>query len=108
MSSDQWVPEAVGDPINYYSQTLTSSYTPTTQDMVLLCDCTSGAITVTLPQCSLVAGKELIIKKIDSSSNAVTIATTNSETIDGVTTQTVGSQYQSLTLMNNSTSWYIL
>lgn len=88
--------------------TKTANYTALQSDDVLLGDATSGAITITLPTAVGNTGEVFHIKKIDSSVNAVTIATTSSETIDGVTTQTLGVQYKNLTVVSNGVSWDIL
>lgn len=63
----------------------------------------SGAITLTLPSTSS-PGVMFTIKKIDSSSNAVTVA----GTIDGATNYTLSSQNQSITVVSTATSgsWY--
>jgi len=57
-----------------------ASYTATTEDDVIACDTTSGAITITLPPASANPGKVWVVKKT-ATANAVTISGT--ETIDG-------------------------
>lgn len=81
--------------------TKTANYTVLQSDDVIRADATSGAITITLPTAVGNTGEVFHIKKIDSSVNAVTIATTSSQTIDGVTTQTLGVQYKNLTVVSN-------
>jgi hypothetical protein len=88
--------------------TKTANYTALQSDDVILGDATSGAITITLPTAVGNTGEVFHIKKIDSSVNAVTIATTSSQTIDGVTTQTLGVQYKNLTVVSNGSGWDIL
>lgn len=88
--------------------TKTANYTALQSDDVLLGDATSGAITITLPTAVGNTGEVFHIKKIDSSVNAVTIATTSSQTIDGVTTQSIGVQYKNITVVSNGSSWSIL
>lgn len=48
---------------------------------VVRCDCTSGAITVTLPYAQSVLGKIIYIAKVDSGANAVTIAVNSGDTL---------------------------
>jgi hypothetical protein len=88
--------------------TKTANYTALQSDDVILGDATSGAITITLPTAVGNTGEVFHIKKIDSSVNAVTIATTSSQTIDGALTAPLISQYQSFTLVSNGTGWSVL
>ena len=91
--------------------TKTSNYGVSTgdgDDVLVRTDCTSGAVTITLYTAVGNTGKMVSVKKIDSSANAVTIATTSSQTIDGSTTKTISSQYNSLTMVSNGTNWDII
>jgi hypothetical protein len=88
--------------------TITSNATLTTSQTVVLCDASSGAITVTLPAASGNDGRHYHIKKIDSSGNAVTIDGNGSETIDGETTQAIAVQYNSIQLVCDGSVWHIL
>ena len=88
--------------------TKTGNYTILQSDDVILGDATSGAITITLPTAVGNSGEIFNIKKIDSSVNAVTIATTSSQTIDGALTQPILTQYQNITVVSNGTNWSIL
>ena len=75
---------------------------------VILVDATSGEVTLTLPTVATSVGVKLDVKKIDSTENNVIIDGSGSETIDGVTTQTLSSQYENLTIVSNGTEWFIL
>jgi hypothetical protein len=55
--------------------TKTANYTLTSNDDVILGDATSGAITMTLPAAGSHTGRLYYFKKIDTSENAMTIAT---------------------------------
>jgi len=88
--------------------TKTANYTALQSDDVLLGDATSGAITITLPTAVGNTGEVFHIKKIDSSVNAVTIATTSSQTIDGALTQPILFQYQTITIVSNGVGWSVL
>jgi hypothetical protein len=87
--------------------TKTADYTATIVDSVILCDTTSSSIIITLMAASTFVGIPLTIKKI-SAANTMTIDGDASELIDGSLTQTVTSQWTSLTICSNGTSWYIL
>ena len=84
-----------------------SPYTATGRYRTILCDCTSGAITVNLPSFTDFEGS-FSIKKTDSSSNAVTVDPAGSETIDGMTTITWAAQYDSYTIASNGASGNIV
>ncbi|MHC5536649.1 hypothetical protein ACYOEI_00060 [Singulisphaera rosea] len=86
----------------------TSAYTVTTSDSVVLCDATSSAFTVTLLSASTVStGRRFTIKKVDSSGNAITIATTSSQTIDGASTKSLSSQWSALTVVSDGSNWQV-
>lgn len=72
------------------------------------CDCTSNAITVTLPDVTQDTGAIYIIKKSDSTSNAVTVATTSSQTIDGKTTFTLEAQFEQITVFSDGSKWELI
>jgi len=88
--------------------TKTTSYTVTTSDTVVFADATSGAVTITLPAASGVAGYRFYIKRIDNSANTVTIGRTGADTIDGATSFTLDLQYTAAAFVSNGTAWYIL
>lgn len=68
----------------------------------VLADATSGAFTVTLPASS--AGRSVTVKKVDSSSNAVTV-TPGSGTIDGAASLSLTVQYASRDFLCDGTNW---
>jgi len=85
-----------------------SPYTLTSSDYTILCDCSSGAITINLPAANTCSGKIYNIKKIDSSVNTVTIDGDGSETIDDELTQTIVNQNTILTLQSDGSNWSII
>ena len=86
--------------------TVTTTYSILTTDKIILCDATTAAFTVTLPSPS--EGLIFTIKKIDSTANAVTIATAGAETIDGSATQVITIQHTALKLANDGSNWFIV
>lgn len=97
-----------GDPGTKIIRTVTSSVSLNLDDRTLLCDCTSGTITVTLPSASSVFGRELLFKKVDPSINAVSIVPNGSDTIDGsISARTLTTQWQRLTIFSDGTRWLI-
>lgn len=86
--------------------TVISNYTADGKYRVVLADCSSGPITISLKSFSDWEGS-FSIKKIDSSSNSVTVNPAGSETIDGNSTITWASQYDSYTIVSNGVDGYI-
>jgi hypothetical protein len=83
----------------------TANYTASENDGVLA-DASGGAITVTLP--TPATGANVAVKKVDSSSNSVTVSQSGTETIDGSASITLTEQYEALTLWSDGTDWFIM
>ena len=92
--------------------TITASHdlgSGTNEDLhTLLCNNTSGGITVTLPAVASSEGRVYHIKKISGAGNDVVLDGASSETIDGAATYTLDIQYESVTLVCNGSAWYIV
>lgn len=85
----------------------TTTYAILTTDAVIGVDGTS-AFTVTLPTAVGNTGKVFTIKRVDQTlANAVTIATTSSQTIDGVTTRKLMTQYEQYTVISDGANWLV-
>lgn len=69
-------------------------------------DASGGAVTVTLPAASGQQGKSFVIVKTDSSTNTVTIDGNAAETINGDATLVITSQWTSVEVWSNGTTWY--
>lgn len=99
-----------------FTATKTANYTATGDETVILCDPTTGgaSFTVTLPAASTMTGKELTIVKVDAGlTYTVTIDGNASETIlpsvqSSQLTYILYTQYESVTLKCNGTSWYVM
>jgi hypothetical protein len=74
----------------------------------LLGNATSAAFSITLPTAVGITGKTYTVKKIDSSANAVTVATTSSQTIDGTTTKPLARQYDAIAVQSDGSNWMII
>lgn len=86
--------------------TKSSAYTVIPWDETILCD-TGSAWTLTLLPSAGMAGKELIIKKTTSDTNALTISPAGVETIDGASSYVITRQYESVTLVSNGSNWFV-
>jgi hypothetical protein len=69
-----------------------SPYTVLATDSVIVCDATSGAVVINLPAATG-TGREITVKKTDSTSNACTPTRAGSDLIDGATTYSLTVQY---------------
>lgn len=86
----------------------TTTYTVTEDDYMLLGDATSGAFDFDLPTAASCSGCVFVIKKIDSTANAVNIDPNGTELIDGSSTSvSITVQWASKTIQSNGTSWFI-
>ncbi len=85
--------------------TVTGDYNLNTSvdDLILV----NATATITLPTAVGVEGYHFIVKNIKLGAT-VTIATTESETIDGESTQIITQQYVSLTFVSNGSNWFIV
>ena len=88
----------------------TSNYTATTSDSTITVDASGGAVTITGYACASHAGRILIIKKTDSSGNAVTFDPNASETVDGASTKATSTQYGGFIVQVNAaaTAWNVI
>lgn len=93
--------------------TKTANYTATLTDRVILCDATSGNITITLPDpatCYNTLYSSSVwfsISKIDTSSNTVTIAPFNTETIAGQSSVDLIYDNEVVSILTDGTNWYL-
>ena len=87
-------------------KTVSADYTMSWVDETILADASGGAITVTLPDPAAYPNYEVMIKKVDSSTNAVTVAPHGTETIDGASSLTLQNQNDAKRLRSDGTNWY--
>lgn len=77
----------------------------TSKDWLIRVDSTSGATTVVLPDAAKSLGRTLIMKKIDSSGNAATMAGNGSDKIDGVSTKSTSTQFAFIRVVSVGSGW---
>ena len=87
---------------------VTGAYAVLAGDSVILANSTTAAFSITLPTAVGATGKAYTVKKLDASLNAVTLATTSAQTIDGGTTATLSTQYISLTVISDGANWQVV
>lgn len=104
--SGGWAVAATSNITSQTSQTTTYSILST--DSLVLLNATSAGFTATLPTAVGSTGKVYYLKKTDSTFNVVTIATTSSQTIDGVVGTTLNTQNEILTITSDGANWQII
>jgi len=71
----------------------------------VLADASSGNITITLPEPP--KATEIHVKKIDSSTNVVTVVP-NGGSIDGEASKKISTPYESYLFISDGSNWYIV
>ncbi len=100
---------AQGANAKLFTRTVTAStgtFAVATDDL-LIGDCTSNAIEFALPAVSGLAGQKASFMKSDSSSNALTLNASGSETINGALTMILRKQYDYVVLLCTGTEWIV-
>lgn len=83
-------------------------YTAVGTDDVILVDASGGPVVISLPAVAAETGKVYDIKKVDSSANTVTLDPDGAETIDEVSSKVITVQYESFTIVNDGTEWWLI
>ena len=87
---------------------VTTNYIVRRVDQLVIADATVGSFTITLPSAIGYRGSRHTIKRKNSGTNAVTVGTTNSQTIDGVTTYSLGAQHKYVTVESDGANWLVV
>lgn len=103
---NQWVPTTPSGGGAFAVSTRTSSYTASAGDVVL-CNAAAVGFSVSLPPASAAPNASITVKKIDATTNAVTIAPDGSETIDDAATLDLTTQYTAVTLWSDGSNWWV-
>ncbi len=94
-----------GGGISLASAAKTAAYTVTVNDFLVTGDSTSAAFTITLP--AIAANKAIyVFKKVDATSNAITIS--GAATIDGASSVLLTVPNQWLMIQSNGTTWSVI
>jgi hypothetical protein len=77
---------------------------------LILVDTAAGAVTITLPAIASVGDFKIAVAKTTADANAVTVARSGSDTINGATSLTLGAQHETATLVakGGTTGWLAL
>jgi hypothetical protein len=88
--------------------TLSTSITLTASDHTILGDCQLNNISVNLPTAVGIDGQVFVIKKVDSTSNFITVFASGSETIDGASIHIINTANESIQIQAYSGAWFII
>jgi hypothetical protein len=88
--------------------TKTANATVAAIDFTILCNNTTGPITITLPSAVGVGGRMYIIKKTSAAGNNVTVVCNGAQTIDGNATYSLVTQYSSIMIQSDGVNWGII
>lgn len=83
----------------------TRLYSYPNETVLVKCDCTNGAISLTMPDARGVENTELKVIKTDATASTVTLTGTSGQTINGAATATLTTQWQSVTLESDGQNW---
>jgi hypothetical protein len=87
----------------------TTTYSIANTDDFVRADASSGSFTATLYSAVGSTGRVVKVKRLDQTlANAVTIATTGGQTIDGVSTKKLATQYEEITFVSDGANWIVL
>ncbi len=86
---------------------VTSNYTLTNEDGLILADATGGAFSITLPDANAFDRWQFTIKRTNSNNNRVTIALTGSNLIDSKTSFLLVNQNSLISVVSAADSWWI-
>jgi hypothetical protein len=105
-TGSNWVSDG-GESVQYPHKTITANYTINSADWLVKANAAGGNIIITLPSASIAPQRPYYVKRIDSSSNTVTIEGAGADTIDEAANKLL-SQYDSICLYPDGSEWWIL
>lgn len=87
--------------------TVSTNISLTSDHHILLVDASSGNRTITLPSSSVSSGRQFFVKKIDSTSNSLTVFPVSGETIDGEPNLSTTTQYEAFVIISDGSNWFV-
>ena len=93
--------------VAFPTRTITQDYAVTDADHTIFVNATGININVTLPTAANIAGRQYIIKRVDTAGTAVSIQTDGSETIDGASSAAMTDK-RSVVIQSDNSNWWIV
>lgn len=100
--------DKIGPTIEAQVLVTTTPYAVLSTDYTIRVEATIANARVDLPASASNSGRILVVKKIDATANTVTLDGNASETIDGVTTQVLTTQFESMKIQSDGINWIII
>lgn len=91
-------------------RSVTTAYSVTDADYLILADATGGAFDVTLPSAVGRDGRKFVVKRTSSAANTVTVKSA-AGTLDGVAAATgipLDAQFKTRAFQSDGTNWHIV
>jgi hypothetical protein len=104
-------PTRFGAPVSFNGsitqpvRTITTDYVVTNFDRMIFADTTAGGITIYLPSATTTAGRELIIQRVVSGANPLTVQAYTGETVEGSGSVTLSAAGDTITIISNGTDF---
>jgi len=98
-------PVSFGGSISQPVRTITTDYVVTNFDRMIFADTTSNGITIYLPSATTTAGRELIIQRVVSGANPLTIQAYTGETVEGSGSVTLSVAGDTITIISNGSDF---
>jgi len=104
-------PTRFGAPVSFNGsitqpvRTITTDYVVTNFDRMIFADTTANGITIYLPSATTTAGRELIIQRVVSGTNPLTIQAYTGETVQGSGSITLSTAGTTITIISNGTGF---
>ena len=104
-------PTRFGAPVSFNGsitqpvRTITTDYVVTNFDRMIFADTTAGGITIYLPSATTTAGRELIIQRVVSGANPLTVQAYTGETVEGSGSVTLSAAGDTITIISNGSNF---
>jgi len=104
-------PTRFGAPVSFSGsisqpvRTITTDYVVTNFDRMIFADTTSNGITIYLPSATTTAGRELIIQRVVSGANPLTVQAYTGETVEGSGSVTLSAAGDTITIISNGSDF---
>jgi len=93
-------------PVNTTTRAVNTLTTALSADFFILANASAGGFSIALASAAVHESKEFYIKKIDQSSNVVTINPSGTETIDGALFEYLIAQNEGIHIVSDGTEWH--
>jgi len=104
-------PTRFGAPVSFNAsitqpvRTITTDYVVTNFDRMIFADTTANGITIYLPSATTTAGRELIIQRVVSGANPLTVQAYTGETVEGSGSVTLSAAGDTITIISNGSDF---